>query len=255
MKIEVGATKDEMGRSAARAGAERIRRALKDRGEATIIVATGASQFETMMHLVREPAIDWSRVTCFHLDEYVGMTVKHPASFRRYLRERFVERLPIPIGAFHYIDAETDPEAECRRLRELISPVVVDVAFVGIGENGHLAFNDPPADFETEEPFLVVALDERCRRQQLGEGWFARLDEVPERAISMSIRQILKSKSIVCTVPDERKAAAVALAIAGPVTPDIPASILQTHTACALFLDAYSAIRLGAITPETRAVP
>jgi glucosamine-6-phosphate deaminase len=250
MKIDLGATKDEMGRSAARAGATYIRRALETHGEATIIVATGASQFEMLRYLVAEPDIDWSNVTGFHLDEYVGMREAHPASFRRYLRERFVERLPSPIGAFHYINGETDPEAECDRLRSLISRVAVDVAFVGIGENGHLAFNDPPADFETEEPYLVVELDEACRRQQLGEGWFGSLEEVPRRAISMSVRQILKSGAIVCTVPDERKADAVARTLKGPVTPDVPASILQTHSDCVLYLDAHSAIRLEAVTPQ-----
>ncbi len=250
MKTDVAASKDEMGRRAARAGASHIRRALEARGEATIIVATGASQFEMLRHLVEEAEIDWSRVTGFHLDEYVGMAEAHPASFRRYLRERFVERLPRPIGAFHYIDAETDPEAECDRLRALISRVVVDVAFVGIGENGHLAFNDPPADFETEEPYLVVELDEACRRQQLGEGWFGSLEEVPRRAISMSVKQILKSRAIVCTVPDERKAAAVARTLNGPVTPEVPASILQTHPDCVLYLDADSATRLEAAVPR-----
>jgi glucosamine-6-phosphate deaminase len=159
VKVDISATKDEMGRRAAHAGASLIRRALEVRGHASIIVATGASQFEMLEELVREPGIDWSRVTAFHLDEYVGMPMSHPASFRRYLKERFVDRLPAPIGAFHYIDAELHPEEECRRLAALIAPVTIDVAFVGIGENGHLAFNDPPADFETEEPYLVVALD------------------------------------------------------------------------------------------------
>jgi glucosamine-6-phosphate deaminase len=199
--------------------------------------------------LVSEPGIDWSRVTAFHLDEYVGMSTDHPASFRRYLKERFVDRLPVPIGAFHYIDAELDPEAECRRLAELIAPVTIDVAFVGIGENGHLAFNDPPADFRTEEPYLVVELDEACRRQQLGEGWFESLEAVPERAISMSVRQIMKSAAIVCTVPDARKATAVARTLNGPVTPDVPASILQRHPDCHLYLDVHSAGELEAAAP------
>ena len=245
VKVDVSAAKDEMGRKAARAGASYIRRALEGRGRASIVVATGASQFEMLDHLVREPGIDWSRVTGFHLDEYVGMSMDHPASFRRYLKERFVDRLPAPIGAFHYIDAERDPEAECRRLAGLIAPVTIDVAFVGIGENGHLAFNDPPADFETEEPYLVVALDEACRRQQLGEGWFESLEAVPERAISMSVRQIMKSAAIVCTVPDSRKATAVARTLEGPVTADVPASILQRHPDCHMYLDVHSAGELS----------
>jgi glucosamine-6-phosphate deaminase len=249
VKVDVSAAKDEMGRKAAQTGASYIRRALEDRGRAFIIVATGASQFEMLDHLVREPDIDWSRVTAFHLDEYVGMSMEHPASFRRYLKERFVDRLPVPIGEFHSIDAERDPGAECRRLAALIAPVTIDVAFVGIGENGHLAFNDPPADFETEEPYLVVELDEACRRQQLGEGWFESLGAVPERAISMSVRQIMKSRAIVCTVPDARKATAVARALNGPVTPDLPASILQRHPDCHLYLDVYSAGELEAAAP------
>jgi glucosamine-6-phosphate deaminase len=234
-----------MGSKAATAGAERIRRARAARGEAFIIVATGTSQFEMLGALVAEPGIAWSRVTAFHLDEYAGMSMDHPASFRRYLKERFVDRLPEPIGRFHLIDAEGDAAAECRRLAGLLSTIDIDVAFVGIGENGHLAFNDPPADFETEEPYIVVELDEACRRQQLGEGWFHDLDAVPEQAISMSVRQIMKAATIICTVPDERKAGAVAGALDGPVTPHLPASILQRHPDCHVFLDIHSASRLS----------
>jgi glucosamine-6-phosphate deaminase len=179
--------------------------------------------------------IAWEKVTGFHLDEYLGLPMTHPASFRRYLKERLVDRLPL--AAFHYISGDVDPVAECRRVGELIRRRPIDVAFIGIGENGHLAFNDPPADFETEEPYLVVELDDGCRRQQLGEGWFPALEAVPRRAISMSVRQILKSRSIVCTVPDRRKAEAVRGAVRGPVTPALPASILQTHPATTLFLD------------------
>ena len=164
--------------------------------------------------------------------------------FRRYLKERFVDRLPQPIGAFHYIDAGEDPEAECRRLNALIADVTVAVAFIGIGENGHLAFNDPPADFGTETPYLIVSLDEACRRQQVGEGWFGSLEAVPRHAVSMSIRQIMKAKAIVCSVPDGRKAEAVRAAVEGPVTPQVPASILQRHPACHLFLDRPAASHL-----------
>lgn len=244
MRVDISQTKTEMGERAAAAGADRIRKALQQRGHATVILATGASQFEMLDHLVRAEGIDWSRVTGFHLDEYAGMSEEHPASFRRYLRERFVERLPVPMAAFHYIDAERDPRKASERLGELISRHPVDVAFVGIGENGHLAFNDPPADFETEDPYLVVELDEACRRQQLGEGWFDTLEQVPTRAVSMSVRQIMKSACIICTVPDERKAAAVQAALEGPVTPLVPASILQRHPDCHLFLDVPAASRL-----------
>jgi glucosamine-6-phosphate deaminase len=233
-----------MGARAASDAAERIRGALAARGAARIIVATGASQFTVLGRLVEEPAIDWPKVEVFHLDEYIGLAADHPASFRRYLHERFVDRLPV--GAFYAIDGEAPAEAECRRLGELIERQPIDVALVGIGENGHLAFNDPPADFETQTPFLRVALDEACRRQQWGEGWFPRLDDVPREAITMSIAQIMKSRAIVCSVPDERKAAAVKASVEGPVSPLVPASILQRHAAATLLLDGPAASLLGA---------
>ncbi|MFI4873979.1 MAG: glucosamine-6-phosphate deaminase [Blastopirellula sp. JB062] len=234
----------QLGAAAARQGAAAIRAALAEKGSANIIVATGASQFETLAALVAEPEIDWSKVTGFHLDEYLGISDQHPASFRRYLRERFVEQ--VPLQAFHYVDGSAaDPHQVCARLGELIGQHPIDVAFVGIGENGHLAFNDPPADFETETPYLVVELDEACRQQQAGEGWFASLDDVPTQAISMSCRQILKTKTIICSVPDQRKAEAVRNSVEGSVTPDVPASILQTHDGVSLFLDKESASALA----------
>jgi len=229
--------KAQMAKAAAAHGAAAIRETIAARGAANIIVATGASQFEMFGRLVQEADIAWNRVTGFHLDEYVGLPITHPASFRRYLWERFVSRLPLPLASFHYLDGEEDPAAEARHFGAIIQKHPIDVAFVGIGENGHLAFNDPPADFETEEPYIVVELDEACRRQQLGEGWFPTLADVPRRAISMSIRQIMKSRRIVCTVPDERKADAVRNAVQGDVRPNVPASILQRHERCALFLD------------------
>ncbi len=230
------------GQAAAAAGAAQIRRTLAAKGRAVIIVATGASQFHMLEQLVREPEIDWSKVTAFHLDEYVGLPLSHGASFRKYLWERFVSRLPLPLAAFHYIDGEApNPAAECQRLAALLDAEAVDVAFIGIGENAHIAFNDPPADFSTEEAYLVVKLDEACRRQQLGEGWFPTLEAVPQEAISMAPKRILRSKHIVCTVPDARKAQAVARTLQGPVTPDVPASLLQTHADVGLYLDTASA--------------
>jgi glucosamine-6-phosphate deaminase len=181
----------------------------------------------------------------FHLDEYVRLGPDHPASFRRYLKERFVDKVG-PLREVHFVKGNVrDPDRECQRLARLIGAHPIDVACVGIGENGHLAFNDPPADFETQEPYLVVDLDGRCRKQQLGEGWFATLEKVPARAISMSIRQIMKSRQIIVTVPDERKAEAVKNALEGPVTPDCPASILQQHPNCAIFLDEPAAALLA----------
>ncbi|MCI0333271.1 MAG: glucosamine-6-phosphate deaminase [Planctomycetes bacterium] len=237
MNIQIMPNKDQMGKAAAAAGAKVIRQALADRGAANIIVATGASQFEMLAQLVVEPDINWHRVTGFHLDEYVGLAIDHPASFRGYLWQRFVSRLPLPLRAFHFLDGQGDAPAECHRVGDIIRSHPIDVAFVGIGENGHLAFNDPPADFETEEPYLVVNLDDACRRQQLGEGWFPTFDDVPKQAISMSVRQIMKSGTIICTVPDTRKAEAVRNAVEGDVTPKVPASILQRHKQCTLFLD------------------
>ena len=244
MNVVIGDSKQAMAARAARDGARQIREAIAERGEASIIVATGASQFEMLAELVKAEGIDWHRVTGFHLDEYVGLPITHPASFRLYLWQRFVTKLPVPPRAFHFIDGEGDPEAECGRLDGIIARHPIDVAFVGIGENGHLAFNDPPADFQTERPYIVVTLDEACRKQQQGEGWFKTLDDVPRRAISMSVRQIMKSKAIVCTVPDERKAKAVKNAGEGAVTPEVPASILQQHQNVGLYLDRPSATLL-----------
>jgi glucosamine-6-phosphate deaminase len=240
MRVKVHASKEALGRSAAEEGAALIRQAIAHHGQATIIVATGASQFEMLAALVAQTDIDWPRVTAFHLDEYIGMPPTHPASFRKYLKERFADQ--VPIGTFHYVNGEGldgngDVAAECARLGTLIQSRQVDVAFVGIGENGHLAFNDPPADFDTEVPYLIVELDEACRQQQFGEGWFDSLEAVPRQAVSMSIRQILASRHIVCSVPDARKAEAVRNSVEGPVSNQVPASILQTHADTTLHLD------------------
>ena len=237
MDIRIFETKSELGAVAAAAGAEAIRNALAARGQATIILATGVSQIEMLDNLVRAPDIAWDRVTAFHLDEYIGLPVSHPASFRRYIKERVADRLP-ELKAIHYVDGEAaDRFVETYRLDALIARHPVDVAFIGIGENGHLAFNDPPADFDTGKPYLVVCLDEACRRQQMGEGWFAKLEDVPRRAISMSIKRILASARLVVTVADERKATAVRNTVDGPLTNLVPASILRTHADCTLFLD------------------
>jgi len=229
-----------MGSAAAAAGASRLKTVLSEKGSASIIVATGASQFE-LLESFRVQDLDWPSIIGFHLDEYIGMPIRHGASFRKYLWERFVSKVSLPMKTFHFLNGEGDARAECNRVGDLISQTTIDVAFVGIGENGHLAFNDPPADFETTVPYLVVDLDDDCRKQQLGEGWFPDFESVPKQAISMSIQQILKSKTIICTVPDERKAQAVKNALQGPVTPDVPASILQTHPDCHFFLDTAAA--------------
>jgi len=242
MQIHIFDDKLAMGAAAAERVAAELNTAIATRGEATLILATGASQFEMLASLVKQD-VDWALVTGFHLDEYLGLPETHPASFRRYLKERFVNVVP-NLQRFHFVDGEApDPTVECQRLGALIRDRVVDVACIGIGENGHLAFNDPPADFGTEEPYIVVELDEACRRQQLGEGWFPTFVAVPERAISMSIRQLMKSRAIVCTVPDARKATAVRGAVEGPVTNALPASVLQTHAKCDMYMD-WAAARL-----------
>jgi len=236
--LKVFPDKIQLGFVAAEQAANTIKQAIIERGQARIIAATGMSQFEFLKTLIETPGIDWARVEMFHLDEYVGLPIAHPASFRKYLLERFIE--PAGLTNYHLLDGESDPQEVCRRVGEQISAAPIDIAFVGIGENGHLAFNDPPADFETEEPYIVVNLDEACRRQQVGEGWFAGLDDVPKQAISMSIRQILKAKEIICIVPDARKAEAVRNCFEKEVSPQFPASILRTHARATVYLDAES---------------
>jgi glucosamine-6-phosphate deaminase len=235
----------ELGNLAGKEGANLIRASIQNQGFANIILATGTSQFETLNQLLAEEDLDWSKLTVFHLDEYLGLPITHPASFRKYLLERFFNHLP-QLKAYFLINGEINSTAECARLGELISKNPIDVAFVGIGENGHLAFNDPPADFETEHPYIVVDLDHACRMQQFGEGWFPSLEAVPQQAISMSIRQIMKSKAIICSVPDTRKALAIKNCMEGPITPDHPASILQSHSNYHLFLDEGSSSLLSA---------
>jgi glucosamine-6-phosphate deaminase len=249
VQISIHADRAALGQKVAADAAEAIRQGLRDRERLTLVVATGSSQFEVLSELVAQPSIPWERVAVFHLDEYVGLSPQHRASFRRYLRERFVERLPARPAAFHELDGQAEPHAECRRLAALVPTGPFDVALVGIGENGHLAFNDPPADFETTDPYIVVTLDEPCRRQQVGEGWFATLADVPTQAISMSVHRILSSRTIFCSVPDRRKAAAVRAACEGPVTPEVPASVLQRHSDYRLHVDREAASLLKSCEP------
>jgi len=243
MEIKVFNDKTSLGQAAATQAAAAIRQATHERGTARIIAATGASQFEFLGALTKEPGVDWSKVELFHLDEYVGLSITHPASFRKYLLERLIDQTGIE--QHHLLDGESDPQTVISRVGRELSAAPVDVAFVGIGENGHLAFNDPPADFETEEPYLVVNLDEACRRQQVGEGWFADLSGVPKQAISMSIRQILKAREIICVVPDARKAQAGKACFEGEISPLAPASILRLHSRTTVYLDPESAALLS----------
>jgi len=246
MHIKTYIDRPTMSRAAARQAGRVIEEAIAARGQARIIAATGASQFDFLAALTASPDVDWQAVEMFHLDEYVGLSIDHPASFRRYLLERLIDKTSIP--RFHFLNAERDAAVAARSVGQELSAAPIDVAFVGIGENGHLAFNDPPADFDTDEPYIVVELDEACRRQQVGEGWFPSVEAVPQQAVSMSIRQILKANAIICVVPDGRKAAAVQSSLEGEITPTVPASILRRHEAVTVYLDRDSAALLEAAT-------
>jgi glucosamine-6-phosphate deaminase len=234
--------KYSLARAAAEDAATAIREAIAARGCARIIAATGASQFEFLEELTKRKDVDWKKVEMFHLDEYLNMPATHPASFRKYLRERLIDK--VGITRAHLLDGERDPDDVIADLTAELRKAPVDVAFVGIGENGHLAFNDPPADFETQEAYMVVNLDEPCRRQQFGEGWFKSLDDVPRRALSMTVNQILKARKIIAVVPDARKANAVAKCFNGEISPMAPSSVLRSHPNTVVYLDKDSAALL-----------
>ena len=229
-----------MCKATAEKAAEILISTIKKKGETVFVVATGASQFEFLENLTKISYIDWSKTTMFHLDEYLGIPETHPASFRKYLKERLINKVH-PVTVYLINGDAKDPELECDRMNKIIRQKEIDVTFVGIGENGHLAFNDPPADFNTDKPYIIVKLNEVCRRQQVSEGWFKNLDEVPHKAFSMSISQVMKSKSIICTVPSSRKAQAVKDCFEGDISPYYPASILRKHERAFVFLDNDSA--------------
>ena len=240
MNVRVFQTRQELAQAAADRAAEVILGAIGERGRAFVIFATGNSQLDFLNALVRKASVDWSKVVLFQLDEYIGLPARHPASFAEFIRKNVLDHVR-PEKA--YLIEEYD----ARKISELVAHQTMDLAFAGIGENGHLAFNDPPADFDTEEPYLRVQLDRKCREQQVGEGWFPTFDDVPKEALSMSIRQILKSREILCVVPERRKAEAVRDCLDGPVTPLHPASILQQHAGVTVFLDTESASLLSAL--------
>jgi glucosamine-6-phosphate deaminase len=247
MIIKVFDDKVSLGRAAAHQAGDAICQAIGKKGRARIIAATGASQFELLDALTSLPGIPWEQVELFHLDEYIGLSASHPASFNGYLRTRLIDK--VGITHFHLLDGEQEPAEVIRKAGDALRKAPIDLALVGIGENGHLAFNDPPADFETEEPYLVVTLDEACRKQQLGEGWFTNLSEVPRQAISMSIRQILQAREIICAVSDARKMRAVAACLEGEISPLAPASILRTHPNTTVYLDKSAAALLTSTAP------
>jgi glucosamine-6-phosphate deaminase len=250
LQIKIVDNKKTLGQVAAEHAAKSLRDAIRENGGARIVAATGASQFEFLDALTSAADIDWNRVELFHLDEYVGLPATHPASFRKYILERIILRTAIihntGITRYHLLDGEGDPQEIAKRVGSELIARPVDLAFVGIGENGHLAFNDPPADFASEEPYLVVQLDEACRRQQVNEGWFSELADVPMRAISMSIRQILRAQEIIAVAPEARKARAVQACLEREISPMAPASALRNHANTTLYLDRDSAALLKA---------
>jgi glucosamine-6-phosphate deaminase len=243
LRIKILGDKQAMSQAAAEHAAKSLRAIIRARGLARIVAATGTSQIEFLEALTRAKDMDWGRVELFHLDEYVGLPITHPASFRKYLLERLIYKTGIT--QHHLLDGERDPQAVAEEVGGELVSKPVDILFAGVGENGHLAFNDPPADFQTKEPYIVVGLDEACRQQQVGEGWFAKLEDVPARAISMSIRQILSAKEIIVTVPEGRKARAVKACFEGEISPMTPASILRTHSNATVYLDRDSASLLS----------
>lgn len=246
MRLRVFEKRDSLGKAAAEQSSAAIQNAIREKGTARIIAASAASQFDFLEALIAITGVDWARVELFHLDEYIGLPMTHPASFCRFLQDRLIWKTGIT--NYHLLDGEKNPAETIQRACQAISAAPIDVAFVGIGENGHLAFNDPPADFTTEQPFIVVNLDEACRRQQVGEGWFPDLDAVPTRAISMSVRQILKSKEILAIVPGPKKAQAIKACFDGPISPNAPSSILRTHRNTTIYLDRESAALLNSQT-------
>jgi len=246
MLVKVFDDKDSLAKSAAAQAAAGIRAAIAARGQARVVAASAASQIEFLAALTAIPGIPWNQVELFHLDEYIGLPMTHPASFCKYLQEHLIAKTHIV--KYHLLDGSRDPAEVIREAGKAITASPIDIAFVGIGENGHLAFNDPPADFETEEPYLIVALDQACRMQQVGEGWFKDLSAVPTQAISMSVRQVLKVREILAVVPDARKAQAIKACFDGPVSPMAPASILRNHPNATIYLDRHSSALLAPAT-------
>lgn len=244
MLLKVFGDKSSLGKAAADQAATAIRRAIASRGEARIIAATAASQLEFLDALTKESGIDWTKVEAFHLDEYIGLPITHPGSFRKMLMEQLVSKTGIK--RYHLLEGDAaDPARALHEAGNQLASAPIDIAFLGIGENAHIAFNDPPADFETEEPYIIVNLDEACRQQQVGEAWFSDISQVPKRAMSMSARQILKAKEILAVVPDQRKAQAVRACVESEISPMAPASILRRHPNATIYLDNASASLLS----------
>jgi glucosamine-6-phosphate deaminase len=248
MKLKIYHDKQSLSQAAAEQAATAIRKALLNHGQARVVAATAASQIAFLEALTQEAGIDWTRVEVFHLDEYVGLPITHPGSFRRMLLEQLIQKTGV--RKYHLLDGDGNLAEVLHRVGQAIASAPVDIAFLGVGENGHLAFNDPPANFDIEDPYLIVNLDEACRQQQVGEAWFSDISQVPQRAISMSVRQILKAKELLAVVPDTRKAQAVKACFEGEISPMAPASILRTHPNATIYLDKNSASLLSPESPN-----
>lgn len=238
MQVNVLENAHELGKAAATFCVKIINEQLAKKGKVRLVLSTGASQFETLAALIKME-IDWSKVEMFHLDEYINLSEQHPASFRKYLKERFVNL--VPIQKVHFVNGEGNIKENIEALTREIRKEPIDLALIGIGENGHIAFNDPPADFSTQEAYMVVDLDENCKKQQVGEGWFPSVDEVPRQAITMTVHQIMQSEVIVSCVPHKVKADAIRALFENEVNRTVPATILKTHLNFTLFLDKESA--------------
>lgn len=243
MNINLTISKDAKlnGKRAAELIANLINEAIKERGKARIVVSTGSSQFEMFETLIKLD-VDWSKVEMFHLDEYVNLPESHIASFRKYLKERFVSK--VNLKAAYFVSGEGNIEENISYLTKELRKDIIDIGIIGIGENGHIAFNDPPADFETDEAYKVVTLDQKCRAQQVGEGWFKSIEDVPTQAISMTPKEIMKAKHIVTVAPHSVKADAIYKTITTPISPMVPATLLKTHPDWHLFIDDASASKL-----------
>lgn len=246
MLVKVFDDKVSLGKAAAAQASAAIRFANANHGHARVVAASAASQFEFLEALTATPGIDWQHVELFHLDEYIGLPMTHPASFCKFLQEHLIAKTGIT--KYHLLDGSLDPAETIRCTGKALSSAPIDIAFLGIGENGHVAFNDPPADFAIEDPYIIVTLDQACRRQQVGEGWFESLEAVPKQAISMSVRQVLKAKEILAVVPDARKAPAIKACFDGPISPMAPSSILRTHANATIYLDRQSSALLSPAT-------
>ena len=238
MEIRICKNSEMLGKSAAKYVAQVLKDCIAEKGSARIVLSTGASQFDTIKALVEEKGIKWECVEMFHLDEYVDLPITHGASFRKYLQERFVDKVGT-LKAVHFVDGTKDCIA---KLTEEIRKEPIDIGLIGIGENAHIAFNDPPADFDTKEAYIIVNLDERCKKQQMGEGWFATIDDVPKQAVSMTTYQFMQCKTIVSCVPYAVKAEAVENTVKATETTNmIPATLLKTHPDFILYVDEDSA--------------